>query len=339
MISWYVLDDTTGSAVGPFSRDQIKTMVANGCVRVHTRVARVGSREWAVAESEPHFLGLFPVTGAVQQRTRSESVGVRRALPAICREALRRIRAGWNIQVLAALVALSGAGLAYGFGRGVEHLLDLVPSRPSDSKALLRVVLWFDLLLIAMPILLGAPLAAAMPVQSANTSAKLLLRGFTRFGPAILTAALILILGLVVAIALPWSAGRLIKALASGPDSAGILGGLFGGMALFASSAALLVTPLWLVCNQAVVLDERRAIPALFPILRASWLQTWRYRGVWLASGLLGLTVIALSFLFLGVGVFLIGIPAAASLAAETYAFTVAREGATAHIRSGATMP
>lgn len=328
MANWYILDVSTGSPWGPYTRGQLELMVADGRVRADTPVAAVGSTEWIAAAGDPVLAALFASTPPT-----SPDAVIPSASAPVARGAYRRGAAfmlAWR-SFTSEWPKWFALGLAWP-ALSVALWLPLWlaeyagPSLLQDASAGARLLIGGCFALLVQ-IFAGAPLLsgllyAAAQIHDGEGRFGDIFQGFRCYRAALVTG--LHLLGIVVLSALvasvPVALTSLALSNARGSGASADIAAAIGIIASFATMLTLVITVFGRLTHAAgLVVDPKFGALRPKEALRMSWENTRGIAGSMFTLFMWGVLLLVLSMAGCGIGAILVGTPLLCSILGAMY--------------------
>jgi len=316
MDSWYLLDESSGSAVptGPFTLEQLRSMAASGFLRPDSMVAAVGASGWMTASSDVRLAGLFRAT--TEPQFGGAWAAPRVAAPPMAYSFADAFGLAWTsftqnwVSWLVLGLAWLGCTILMSLPQSVLNAISQGMEQSGDNEAAAMLGLGGSCFGLIMQVLVGTPLLAGMAYAGARIHAGEgefidLFAAFRRYGAAVGSGALALLgyLGCVLVAAMP--------VLAVAAVAADEVVWMFLGFALTVCAFIVLMATVFMrmLFAPVIAIDPRFGPPGVLESFRISWRQTEGLGVSMLALLFVASLLCGLTILLLCVGYFLIGVP------------------------------
>ena len=174
MDSWYLLDESSGSAVptGPFTLEQLRSMAASGFLRPDSMVAAVGASGWMTASSDPRLAGLFRLP--TEPQFGGAWAAPRVAAPPMAYSFADAFGLAWTsftqnwVSWLVLGLAWLGCTILMSLPQSVLNAISQGMERSGDNEAAAMLGLGGSCFGLIMQVLVGTPLLAGMAYAGAR---------------------------------------------------------------------------------------------------------------------------------------------------------------------------
>lgn len=341
MNTWYVLDESSGAQtpIGPFTLEQISQMVSAGSLHARSRVAPIGSSQWGEAASDPVLATLFgtrPPTSPDAVAPVSASAAIRPySFGAALSLGYASFKARWSAWMLLSL-GMIGISVVIALPQVVMNNLGQSAMRAGDRGSGILLVVGGLLSAAVLQIFVGMPLFAgwtyaAAKIHAGEPQLADLFAGFRRYGAALGSGLLLLLIYLAVVVAAYIMIGFVAVGIAVSAGSE--VTAIVGLLAVVVVSIGLARVVMRVLFAPVIAIDPAFGNPGVMRAFRISWANS---EGV--GPSMLGLLVVggllaAASILLLCVGYIFVGIPLFASIHGAMYVM-VHRNRATSQLPS-----